>query len=347
MRAAVHVHGALAPADTDCAPDGGLPPGTSIVTTYPNAQEAATLWYHDDARAAARFHQYAGLMGLYLVRDEHEASLDLPDGPLELPLMICERWLGQDGQLRAPGSEHPALLVNGKLFPYADLPPRRHRLRVVNGSAAAACALSFDPPIPVHLIGADQGLLSSPAETTTVLLAPGERADLLVDFGRVPGQAVALTDRGREVMQFRVAQGAPPREALLPRRLRDVPLPALAAPTGGHRRAPLLIADPGDRAATFTEQPRLHATEVWNLVNQSGQARVFHVHWRAISSHRPASRRRAARRLEGHGAGRAIANDAHLGPVRGDHRPVRLGVHRAGRRGRDVTIPFQVVASPT
>ncbi len=346
VRAAVHVHGALAPADSDCAPDGGLLAGKSIVTTYPNAQEAATLWYHDDGPEAARFHQYAGLMGLYLLRDEHEASLGLPDGPLELPLMICERWLGQDGQLRAPGSEHPALLVNGKLFPYAEVPPRRHRLRVVNGSATAACALSFDPPIPVHQIGADQGLLSSPVETATVLLSPGERADLLADFGRVPGQAVVLTDRGREVMQFRVAKGAPPREALLPRRLRELPLPLVEPRLAIVSRA-MLIADRGDRAAAVAEQPRLHTAELWNLVNQSGLARVVHVH---------GARFRVVDRPADGGPPDGWKDTVRVEPSQ----TMRIWVQFEGTTGRyawestalgaanrDVTISFQVVASPT
>jgi spore coat protein A len=346
VRASVHVHGALAPADSDCAPDGGLPPGKSIVTTYPNAQEAATLWYHDGARGAARFHQYAGLMGLYLLRDDHEAGLGLPDGPLELPLVICERWFGQDGQLRAPGSDQPALLVNGKLLPYAEVPPRRHRLRIVNASTAAACTLSFDPPIAVHQIGTDQGLLAAPIEKTAVHLAPGERADLLADFSRA-GQSVMLNDRGRELMQFRMTDGPPAREALLPRRLRELPLPRLEPSVAAASRS-LLISEPREGAATALEQSRLHTGEIWNLVNQSAQARVVHVH---------GVRFRVVDELhDGDGAIDGWKDTVQVEPLR----TTRIWAQFDGTAGRyewesaalgaaarDVTVSFQVVGPPT
>jgi FtsP/CotA-like multicopper oxidase with cupredoxin domain len=47
-------------------------------------------------------------------------------------------------------------------------------------------------------IGSDGGLLNAPVALTSLLSGPGERADLLVDFGGLPpGAVVCLTNNAR------------------------------------------------------------------------------------------------------------------------------------------------------
>ena len=101
-----------------------------------------------------RLNIYAGMQGLFIVRDAQEAALHLPSGKYEVPLLIADRLLRKDGQLVYPVSEHPdrpwvpevfgnAILVNGKLLPYLDVEPRRYRLRVMNGSNGRFYRLSL------------------------------------------------------------------------------------------------------------------------------------------------------------------------------------------------------------
>lgn len=275
-RAIVHLHGGRVPPDNDGAPDAAIPPGRSLAVVYPNAQDAATLWYHDDARGIARANLNAGLMGLALVRDQHESSLDLPSGPHEVPLVLCDRVLGQDGQLRPAGdAAREAHLVNGRLFPFLAVEPRRYRLRIVNASTARTYDLAFgEGAPPVHQIGSDQGLLAAPLPAATTPLAPGERADLIVDFGHLGGRTVVLASGPIEFMQFRVAPGPGPRERPLPAQLRAVPSPdpARAATT----RTLVLAGKP--RPANAGERSRLGSTEIWSLVNTTPDMHPIHLH---------------------------------------------------------------------
>ena len=78
VRAVVHVHGAKAPPDSDGYPEDWYAPGKSATYYYPNDQDAAMLWYHDHAMGINRLNIYAGLFGLYIVRDDFEDALHLP-----------------------------------------------------------------------------------------------------------------------------------------------------------------------------------------------------------------------------------------------------------------------------
>ena len=128
VRTVVHLHGGRVPPESDGYPEDWIVSGKSSVNFYPNNQDAATLWYHDHAMGINRLNMYAGLFGLYLIRDEFEEQLKVPAGEYEIPLVLCDRMLDKDGQLFypvSPNSKAPwvpevfgdALLVNGKILP--------------------------------------------------------------------------------------------------------------------------------------------------------------------------------------------------------------------------------------
>ncbi|WP_266159984.1 multicopper oxidase domain-containing protein, partial [Dyella silvatica] len=129
VRAVVHLHGARAPTSSDGYPDDWYVPGKARLHTYPNRQDAATLWYHDHAMGINRLNIYAGMFGLTLLRDAHERSLGLPQGEQEVPLVLCDRLLTEEAQLYYPvsgQSDAPwvpevfgnVILVNGALLPH-------------------------------------------------------------------------------------------------------------------------------------------------------------------------------------------------------------------------------------
>jgi spore coat protein A len=77
------------------------------------------------------------------------------------------------------------IMVNGAVWPKYDVEPRKYRLRYLNGSDSRFYVLEFESggvAQPFLQIGTDNGLLETPVEMTQLLLAPGERADLVVDF---------------------------------------------------------------------------------------------------------------------------------------------------------------------
>src|SRR6202046_1608488 len=87
VRGVVHLHGAKAPPESDGYPEDWYVPGKSRTYFYPNRQDAAMLWYHDHAMGINRLNSYAGMFGLFMVRDAVEDALSLPKGAYEIPLV--------------------------------------------------------------------------------------------------------------------------------------------------------------------------------------------------------------------------------------------------------------------
>ena len=89
------------------------------------------------------------------------------------------------------------IVVNGKTWPYLDVEQSRYRLRLLNGSQARFLILKLDNGMPFWQIGSEGGFLPNPVRLTELLIAPAERADVIVDFSRVPeGTHVVLENLG-------------------------------------------------------------------------------------------------------------------------------------------------------
>jgi len=305
VRTVVHLHGGKAPADSDGYPDHWYVPGKSALYHYPNRQDAAMLWYHDHALGINRLNVFAGLLGVYLLRDDVEDSLNLPSGKYEIPLVFYDRIFDRESQLNYPVSGNPkspwrpevfgdALLVNGKLFPYLEVEPRKYRFRALNGANGRFFHLSLSNGQAFHQIGTDQGLLPAPIELKRLSLAPGERADLIVDFSTSAGEPIIVTnDSSFHVMQFLVAKNAAEKSArdtsTLPSALRPVPKIAESAAVKTRMLTLVEVDDLVQRPVTMllnnthwnmpvTENPVLDSTEIWNLINTTDDSHPIHLH---------------------------------------------------------------------
>src|SRR6266853_898744 len=211
--AVVHLHGGLTPASYDGWAENLVAPGQDAVFHYPMDQRAALLWYHDHVMGITRFDVYAGLAGLWIVRDQRERELGLPEGPpFEVPLLIQDRNFDLDEQGRLTGrlvhktdpevmeAFAPFTVVNGKVWPVLDVQPATYRFRLLNGSHARTYRLVLlrDGKSELHRIsqiGTDHGLLRSAARVPSdgLVLASAERADLLIDFSDLaPGSELTL-----------------------------------------------------------------------------------------------------------------------------------------------------------
>lgn len=300
VRAVAHVHGARAPSASDGYPEEWFVPGHSALYHYPNGQDAATLWYHDHAMGITRLNIYAGLLGAYLVRDEVEASLGLPSGDCDLPLILCDRLIAKDGQLYYPVSDDPrapwvsecqgnAILCNGKLYPFLDVEPRRYRFRLINAANTRYYTLALSNGKPFQQIASDQGLLSAPVQRQRVELYPAERADVVVDFAGMEGKSVRLRQQSEAILEFRVRNRGGRDTGALPAKLRDV---ERIAPASAVRDRVLTLGEQDDAggnpmmmmlggkhwSAPITEDPRRNTVEIWSLVNLTGDVHPIHLH---------------------------------------------------------------------
>jgi spore coat protein A len=300
VRSVVHVHGAKAPPDSDGYPENWYPPGKSAVAWYPNQQDAAMLWYHDHAMGINRLNIYAGLAGLFIVRDDAEAALNLPSGKYEIPLVLCDRLLDREHQLYYPDSGIPgapwipevygnAILANGKLFPYLEVEPRKYRIRVLNAANSRFFSLSLANGGSFHQIGTDLGLLPAPVELKSLLLYPAERADLILDFSGHAGERIVLKHQALEVMQFRVAHDPAKEAGVMPAKLRPVPKLAESAAVATRMltlieyddyvgNSMVMLLNGSHWRDPITEQPLLNSVEIWNLINLTEDAHPIHLH---------------------------------------------------------------------
>ena len=216
-RTVVHLHGGRTPAVDDGYPEHWYPTrAVACHATTPTARMQPCSGTTTTPWVPAGCNLYAGLMGVYLLRDAHEKQLNLPSGNFELPLVLYDRIFDHQGQLFYPVSpdpEHPwmdevvgdAMVVNGRVQPFYEVEPRRYRLRVLNAANARFFRLGLSNGASFQQIGADQGLLPAPVRLATLLLAPGERADLIVDFAPMRGERIQLTNGAFQMMQFRVS----------------------------------------------------------------------------------------------------------------------------------------------
>jgi spore coat protein A, manganese oxidase len=340
VRTVVHLHGARVLPENDGYPEAWFtkdfaqtgPYFEHTTYHYPNDQPATTLWYHDHALGTTRLNVYAGLAGFYLLRDVIEDDLNLPRGEFEIPLLLQDRSFSADGSLLYPvvdsgGDPDPrvppvwipeffgdTVLVNGKVWPYLEVEPRKYRFRILNGSNARFYHLTLNesasdgtpvgrPGPAFNQIGSDGGFLPSPVPQADLTIGPAERFDVIVDFSGAYGKSFLLSNDAKapfpdgddiiptNVMLFKVTRRLRGRDSsALPRLLVSVvPLnPQSAVKTRDLVLSELDSADPFGNPimglinaqwdSPVTEDPRAGGVEIWRLINTTEDAHPIHIH---------------------------------------------------------------------
>lgn len=224
----VHWHGLKIPALMDGHPDQVANAGGTFRYQFTVNQRAGLSWYHPHPHGKTGKQVFQGLAGMFLINDAEEAALNLPSGSYELPLVIQDKRITSGGIPYNPGMEEvmagfmgETILVNGINAPYTEVATRYYRLRLLNGSNARVYNLALSNYADMVIIGNDGGLLKNPVPVKDILLAPGERLDVLVNFAGEPlGTAVYLTSKefsnggdaqgkqGFKIMKFKIAVSA-------------------------------------------------------------------------------------------------------------------------------------------
>ena len=209
-------------------------PGEVRWTVHANDRPAAALWYRDATAGVSRLTAAAGLTGgLYVIRDDAEDALGLPSGDREIPLVLADRNLDTDGAGRLTGRvvykttaddggprgrvrrpfTGPFTLVNGVVRPYVELAADRYRFRLLNAAASRTYRLRLAGGAgTLTLVGTDGGLLPEAVPVDgPLVLAPGERADVVADLGDLADRTVRLVDEdagGAGVLELRIGRPA-------------------------------------------------------------------------------------------------------------------------------------------
>ncbi|WP_132051152.1 multicopper oxidase domain-containing protein [Pseudocnuella soli] len=336
-----HLHGGHTESASDGLPEAWYTPnftrtgpdfkkGQYQPYEYSNDQDAATLWYHDHAMGITRLNVYAGLAGFYLLTDDREAELQaqqkIPSGPYDIGLAIQDRMFTSDGQLyypatpEEPGAPTPSILpeffgdfilVNGAIWPVLEVEPRPYRFRMLNGSDSRFYNLFLSNAQGFTQIGTDNGLLPAPVPLQQMLIGPGERRDVVIDFSGWQGQTIIVHNDAAtpfpngdavdpatagKVMAFRVSKQLNTKipKAALPASLRT-PIQMLPYNDETVRRK-LILFEGMDQYGRLmpmlgtmehgalkyddpvTENPALNSTEIWEIYNETEDAHPIHLH---------------------------------------------------------------------
>jgi spore coat protein A len=319
VRMNTHLHGGYVSAESDGNPyeyAAEYLPGQVQTVVYPNEQASSLLWYHDHADQITRLNVYAGLVGLYIIRDAADTGLEpnpmgVPGGAYEIPLVLSDKLFDSSGQLfYSPDSTWipeffgDTPLVNGAVRPFLDVEPRKYRFRILNASNARFYNLTIAGGPPCFQIGSDGGLFDRPVPLRRLLLLPAERADVIVDFSGLAGQTLVVGNDAlpaevsspapalSSVMQIRVGRRATtPGPARIPASLPGS-MPALGSPSLTRNITLEEVVDPVtdepmygslngrkyDDPRGVQERPRAGTTEDWGLVNLTADTHPIHLH---------------------------------------------------------------------
>ena len=316
----MHWHGMHVPARMDGTPHQKIEPGESWTASFQVDQQAAPLWYHPHPHGNTGRHVYRGVTGLLWIDDDNSDALDLPKtyGVDDIPLVIQDRLFDDDGAFRFAVNQGAVygntMLINGTWSPFLQVESRRIRFRLLNGSNARIYYIGFGDSRVFHQIATDGGFLETPLQTNRVILAPGERAEILVDFS--DGAEVVLKSypeagwletiesffggigTGNLELLKIVPRPATRTSHALPERLNTI---ARIDASRAAKTRPMVLGGPiqGGQGGRFAqggpgpgppingktmdmgridEVVRLGDIEIWEVDNRGGQAHPFHVH---------------------------------------------------------------------
>ena len=180
----IHWHGMHVSAINDGGPHTTIAPSETWNPKFTVMDKAATYWYHPHLHKKTNLHVSKGIAGFIIVRDNEEAALELPRkyGVDDFPLVIQTKTFDVNKEIVVPSNADSVVMVNATINAELEVPAQVIRFRLLNGSSQRVFNVGLSNNKTFYQIASDGGLVSSPVALTRLQLAPGERAEILVDF---------------------------------------------------------------------------------------------------------------------------------------------------------------------
>lgn len=197
----IHWHGLHVSSENDGGPHTTIPPNTTWSPSFTILDKAATYWYHPHLHHHTDMHVSKGIAGMIIVKDNAESTLSLPRtyGVDDFPLVIQSKDFDTSNQIVVHSNSDDVVMTNATINPFLNVPSQVVRCRVLNGSSQRAFNVGLSNNQSFYQIASDGGLLSAPVQLTRLLLAPGERAEILIDFSGMNGQTAFLKSYASEL----------------------------------------------------------------------------------------------------------------------------------------------------
>lgn len=304
---ALHWHGLHLPAAVDGGPHQSFGPGETWSPEFDLMQKAGTFWFHGHQHGRTGAHVWAGMAGVLRIEDDEEEILPLPRsyGEDDFTLVLQDRAFDANVQIpyalnmhtRMAGLQGDRALVNGRIGPVLETAAPWIRLRLLNGSNGSIYRLYFADGRTFHQIASDGGLLAAPEPMSQLLLAPGERAELILDLhdgapaflrAEVFGAEAAFAGSNGTLnfMEIRPNRTQPAAPAL-PARLAEVaPIPDQTGKTRHLQLAMNGMGMMGDFTINGARYDRTRidfsvpvgAVETWVIENTTEMLHPMHIH---------------------------------------------------------------------
>ncbi|KAL1189930.1 Multicopper oxidase LPR2 [Cardamine amara subsp. amara] len=323
----VHLHGGIHEPSSDGNADSWFTAGfnetgkkwTKTMTHYVNKQHPGNMWYHDHAAGLTRVNLLAGLLGAYILRHSSiESPLRLPTGrEFDRPLIVFDRGFRRDGSIymNATGNNpqiHPqwqpeyfgdAIIVNGKAWPRLTVQRRKYRFRIINAANARFFRFFFSNGLRFVVIGSDSAYLPKPVRTKSIILAPSEIVDVVVDFSKSKTKTTILannaaypypsgdpvTEENSKVMKFIIKDESVSDTSTIPKKLIQYPLADVSTSVRTRYIAMFEYVSKDDEPthlyinglpynAAVREFPKIGTSEVWEVINLTEDNHPLHIH---------------------------------------------------------------------
>ena len=295
----MHGHGMHVPASMDGGPKNKIQPGRIWTASYTVNQEAATNWYHPHLMGKTAEHVYMGLAGLIIIDDDESDALALPKtyGVDDIPLIIQDKRFTASRQIDySPsrmeimrGYTSRTMMINGEISPYVNVKDRQIRFRVLNGSNSSLYNLAFSDGRSFKQIATDGGFLERPVTLNRLLLSPGERAEIVVNFNGDLGSKITLRETRQNInimtininstslgvnsvpsklktlVKYRASEAVRTRNFLL-------------NTVGGGMMGQLAINGKAMNLSRIDNVVPVNDIEIWNIRNTMGMEHNFHIH---------------------------------------------------------------------
>jgi FtsP/CotA-like multicopper oxidase with cupredoxin domain len=295
----MHGHGMHVPATMDGGLKNKIQPNSSWTAQYTVNQKASTNWYHPHLMGKTAEHVYMGLAGFILINDDESDALDLPKeyGVDDIPLVLQDKRFDNAQQIDySPSTQEirqgyraETMLVNGTIEPFVNVKAKKIRFRLLNGSNARVFKLAFLDGRKFYQIATDNSFLEEPVELSTVILTPGERVEIVVDFKDDLNGKIDLmdTNSNKKMMSIKVNKKSELQTTLpstLTTHIKLNPLDAvrtrkfvlgMSRGSGGMHMS---INDKTMDMSRIDEVVPMDEVEIWEISNTMGIEHNFHIH---------------------------------------------------------------------
>jgi blue copper oxidase len=251
----VHWHGMHLPPTADGGPHQPIPSSGWWHPSWKVTNNAATYWYHPHLHMLTERQLLLGLGGLIIIRDSLESALPLPRtyGVDDIPLVLTDRRFNHDSNNVIASSHYgDTMLTNFTFNAGFTVPAQFVRFRILCGTNERFYKIGFSDNRTFYIITSDGGLLNAPVPVTRIVLGPGERVEILVNFAGQQGKAVNM-----KAFNTELALDQPGSEPI------DYPIPDFANGLG-HRDFNILHLQIGNPTANpITKLPTKLASNVF------------------------------------------------------------------------------------